>query len=211
MEREKRGVSDFFSNAWNRMKAFFKRVFRGERPEEAPQSNPDQRKDESGEEEDEEEDLAEDLGYLYSMPFQFVQLANGSIPEIRFSENEFEDGRVRNFKRHLVDAFATQLNFEQRRKDVVETTVTGEHTSSYDITVNGEVTPMTLAGYSAPQREEPTVTVKKLVTKDHIRKLAPSEALNDKDRLEMNLQQMQVFKGGRLLSSSKFFPSYSLL
>lgn len=68
------------------------------------------------------------------MPFQFVQLANGSIPEIRFAENEVEVGRIRNFKRHLVDAFASQLDFGQRQKDVVETTVTGEHASSYDIT-----------------------------------------------------------------------------
>lgn len=70
----------------------------------------------------------------YSVPFQFVQLANGSIPEIRFAENEVEGGRIRNFKRHLVDAFASQLDFGQRQKDVVETTVTGEHASTYDIT-----------------------------------------------------------------------------
>lgn len=70
----------------------------------------------------------------YSVPFQFVQLGNGSIPEIRFAENEVESGRIRNFKRHLVDAFASQLDFGEKQKDVVETTVTGEHTSSYDIT-----------------------------------------------------------------------------
>lgn len=209
MRRRKRGVGDVFKNAWSKVKSFFSRVFGRNRGSGPPQDSPDpsvnKRKEGSGEDEDEddaEEFNLEDLQPLYSVPFQFLQLANGSIPEIRFAENEIEDGRIRNFKRHLVDAFATQLNFEQRQKDVIETTVTGEHMSSYNITINGESLSINLAGFSIPQENEPTVTVKKLVTGDHIRKLAPSEALNDKEKMQLTLEQMQVFKDGKLISSS---------
>lgn len=70
---------------------------------------------------------------------------------------------------------------------------------------------MTLAGYSMGETNEPTVTVKKLVTNGHIRKLAPSEALNDKEKMQLMHQQIQVFKGGKLISSSKFSLSVLLL
>ncbi|GBO10404.1 hypothetical protein AVEN_41519-1 [Araneus ventricosus] len=134
MVREKRGAREFFSRSWTEVKDFFKRVF-GRKPRPQPEvsraAHPDPTEAPPTEEPEEDLDMSE-YNSLYSAPFQFIQLANGSIPEIRFAENEV-DTRVKNFKRHLVDAFSTQLSFDQRKQKVVEQSVIGEHTSNYNI------------------------------------------------------------------------------
>ncbi|XP_035208459.1 uncharacterized protein LOC118183140 [Stegodyphus dumicola] len=201
--RQKKDVKEFFTSAWNRIKNFFSRVFGRGEPEITPTlpSNPVDERKELPEDESEEDFNMNDLLVLYSTPFQFVQLANGSIPEIRFADNE-ADGRVKNFKRHLVDAFATQLNFNKRENAVVENSVIGEHTSNYNITVTEKSAPLNIAGWSAVKMEQPTVVINKQITENDILSLAPSEALNDRDKIALNMQQMQVFQGGRMLSSS---------
>lgn len=51
LRRRKRGVEDYFKKAWNKIKSFFSRVFRGNKqPQAAP---PDDRKAGSGEDEEE--------------------------------------------------------------------------------------------------------------------------------------------------------------
>ncbi|GIX94884.1 uncharacterized protein CDAR_20331 [Caerostris darwini] len=143
----------------------------------------------------------EDYLSLYSAPFQFIQLANGSIPEIRFAENEV-DTRVKNFKRHIVDAFSTQLSFDQRRNKVVETSVIGEHSSNYNISINAEKANLNSGGASPLKQEKPTVVVKKVVTGDDVLRLAPSPAVNDRDKMDLKLEQVQIFQEGRMISSS---------
>ncbi|XP_054724407.1 uncharacterized protein LOC129234433 [Uloborus diversus] len=208
--RPKRGVGEFFTEAWDKVKTFFKRVFgrRGSGPESVLPIPADVPVDDKKEEEEEstEEFIAEDLQTLYSTPFQFVQLANGTIPEIRFAENE-EDGRVKNFKRHLVDAFATKLNFEQEEQAVLETSVMGEHTANYSITrTTSDSTPLNTAGFGSHlvQRasEGQTVMVSKRITESDIVRLAPSEALNNPENMALQVQQTQIFRGGKLVSST---------
>ncbi|KAG8187697.1 hypothetical protein JTE90_000163 [Oedothorax gibbosus] len=207
MIRHKRGAGEFFSRSWDQIKQFFKRVFKrkGREPE-PPKPKPTESTDERRET-PAREDLPEDFvisDSMYSTPFQFVQFANGSIPEIRFSENEI-DNRVKNFKRHLVDAFSTQLNSKEKHNSILEKSIMGEHTSTYDVKVNNPAESLTLAGFGMPVKvEEPTVVVKKLVTERDILKLAPSEALNDREKMNLKVEQMQIFQGGRMISSSGF-------
>ncbi|GFT52449.1 uncharacterized protein NPIL_144171, partial [Nephila pilipes] len=205
MIREKRGAKEFFSKSWNDVKEFFKRVFgrKTRQPEVTRASHDDSPnvEPESTDPDPEEDlDMSEYIS-LYSAPFQFVQLANGSIPEIRFSENEI-DTRVKNFKRHLVDAFATQLSFHQKRKGVVEKSVIGEHKTDYNITVNGEKASLSSIDVDLEESEKPTVVVKKVVTGADILKLAPSAAVNDREKMDLKLEQVQIFQDGKMVSSS---------
>lgn len=66
--------------------------------------------------------------HLIRMPFVFVQSKLGRIMEIRFSSDE-SDSAVKNFKRHLCDLFAT--NLDQTKSQMQETTPVGQHTSKY--------------------------------------------------------------------------------
>ncbi|GIY24169.1 uncharacterized protein CEXT_148191 [Caerostris extrusa] len=170
-------------------------------PEVTRASHDDPPPDLSPEEEPEDDVVMEDYLSLYSAPFQFIQLANGSIPEIRFSENEV-DTRVKNFKRHIVDAFSTQLSFDQRKNKVVETSVIGEHSSNYNVSINVEKANLNSGGVSPLKQEKPTVVVKKIVTGDDVLRLAPSPAVNDRDKMDLKLEQVQIFQEGRMISSS---------
>ncbi|GFY61150.1 uncharacterized protein TNIN_458571 [Trichonephila inaurata madagascariensis] len=200
--REKRGAKEFFSKSWKDVKEFFKRIFgrKTDQPEVTRATHDDSPnvKKQSPEPEPEEDLNMSDYISLYSAPFQFVQLANGSIPEIRFSENEI-DTRVKNFKRHLVDAFSTQLSFNQKSKGVVEKSVIGEHRTDYNITVQGEKASLSSVDEEA---EKPTVVVKKVVTEADILKLAPSAAVNDRQKMDLKLEQVQIFQEGKMVSSS---------
>lgn len=224
-KREKRGVRDFFSNAWKKVKNFFNRLFGSGGDEEIKaeegksfsggrretESEDADNKDESPARKpvEEEDEGPETMNYeaIYSLPFEFVQLADGSIPEVRFAQEE-TDGRVRNFKRHVVDSFATQLATKPEMKK--ETSVIGEHLTNYSITVNSK-TPETvqLAGTLpsalVDRRERYQVLVEKFITEDDILDLAPnspSAALNDRDKMGLKAEQKQIFERGKLVSSS---------
>lgn len=70
--------------------------------------------------------------------------------------------------------------------------------------MNNPSASLSLAGLSFSKREEPTVVVKKLVTEGDILRLAPSEALNDREKMDLKVEQMQIFQGGRMISSSEY-------
>lgn len=64
----------------------------------------------------------------FSLPFWFIQLEDGSIPQIRFAKQE-NNPKVKNFKKFLTSLLATQLN--SSNFDSTETTVLGRHRSHY--------------------------------------------------------------------------------
>lgn len=65
-----------------------------------------------------------------SLPFWFVQLEDGSIPEIRFTKGETER-EVKNLKKFVATLLTTQLN--QSNASPLERTVFGVHRSRYRI------------------------------------------------------------------------------
>jgi len=73
---------------------------------------------------------------MFSIPFVFIQLSDGSVPEVRFSDRD-RDVSVKNFKRHIADTFATQLDTNKQR--VLEKSPIGEHFSSYSYDNSGKV------------------------------------------------------------------------
>lgn len=188
--RRRGGADDASKNPWEKVKGFFKG------------SSENQDKPTDKKEDAEKEFNSKEVQHLYSMPFLFVQLANGSIPEIRFAENEVNISEVKNFKRHLVDSFATNLNFNRKQEVVAESSAIGHHMSSYDITKNDKPTSLHLAEGRMLEAEEPILVVSKMITGNDILYLAPSKALNDLEKVDLKMQQKQVFQGGKLISSS---------
>lgn len=73
---------------------------------------------------------------MFSTPFVFVQLADGSIPEVRFSDKD-TDPTVKNFKKHIADTFATQLDGSKQK--VLEQSPIGAHFSSYSYDNTGKL------------------------------------------------------------------------
>lgn len=81
---------------------------------------------------------------LYS-PFVFTQTLSGKIIDIRLGQNE-SDSSIRNFKRHLCDLFATNLDAAASRKQQAqqskpistnEVSPLGKHTTKYLLDTNG--------------------------------------------------------------------------
>lgn len=64
----------------------------------------------------------------YSLPFWFIQLEDGTIPQIRFTKQEV-DLDVKNFKKLITSLLATQLN--SSNFESVEKSVLGLHRSHY--------------------------------------------------------------------------------
>lgn len=64
----------------------------------------------------------------YSLPFWFIQLEDGTIPQIRFTKQEINLD-VKNFKKLITSLLTTQLN--SSNFDSVEKSVLGLHRSHY--------------------------------------------------------------------------------
>ncbi|KAF7487699.1 hypothetical protein SSS_01976 [Sarcoptes scabiei] len=67
---------------------------------------------------------------LYQRPFKFIQLEDGTIQNIRVSEQD-TDPNVIQFKKFLARAFSTQL--DDRKKTVLEQSELGEHYCHYQM------------------------------------------------------------------------------
>lgn len=70
----------------------------------------------------------EDFDKLLRLPFMFIQSRAGKIIEIRFGADE-ADLSVKNFKRHLCDLFAT--NLEANKQATNEVSPIGKHQTNY--------------------------------------------------------------------------------
>ncbi|GBO25926.1 hypothetical protein AVEN_246045-1, partial [Araneus ventricosus] len=68
--------------------------------------------------------------------------------------------------------------------------------------VSGEKASLNAEDGSAAQLDIPTVVVKKVVTGEDILRLAPSTAVNDPDKMDLKLEQVQIFQEGQMVQSS---------
>ncbi|KAJ6217518.1 hypothetical protein RDWZM_008675 [Blomia tropicalis] len=67
----------------------------------------------------------------FSLPFWFIQLTDGSIPQIRFTKQE-TNVEVKNMKKLIVTMLATRhLNTSQSNETIMEKSVLGVHRSHY--------------------------------------------------------------------------------
>lgn len=66
---------------------------------------------------------------MFATPFEFVQTADGKVLEILFAEKE-TDETVKNFKKHLADAFATKVRPTSEKMH--ENSPIGEHLTKYE-------------------------------------------------------------------------------
>lgn len=71
-----------------------------------------------------------DFDKLIKLPFVFVQSRTGKITEVRFGSDE-SDLSVKNFKRHLCDLFAT--NLDSSKSQANEISPIGKHQTKYQV------------------------------------------------------------------------------
>lgn len=140
---------------------------------------------------------------MFETPFEFVQLSDGTIVEVRFSDRETDD-TVKNFKRHIADAFATQL--DTKKHQIKEQSSIGEHLTKYHVS-EGEPEQSSLiklagAPISLSYSLEPQpVNIVRDISQDAIIKLG--NGIYDPTQIDINAKHVQRIKQGHLTSTSK--------
>ena len=76
------------------------------------------------------EQFASDYSEMYRHPFQFVQLMDGSIQNIKLSELD-QDPNIIQFKKFIIRSFGTQL--DERKKRIIEIDELGTHYCHYQM------------------------------------------------------------------------------
>ncbi|XP_013792536.1 uncharacterized protein LOC106476420, partial [Limulus polyphemus] len=194
--RRKRGIWSWFRNAWNTVKNFVSGLFGGNSDSD---SESEGRSDDTATESEKTPTSSPDYSAFYSTPFFLVQFANGSIPEIRFAQNDTNE-QSRNFKRHIAEIFATQL--DKLAPSVMVKSPLGEHRTRYVIRSGDEEGRR--ARRSVPGLT-PDIIVEKHVDSGDIVRLSsetPQEpTLNNKENVELYANQIQMFSEGKLISA----------
>ncbi|XP_076334638.1 uncharacterized protein LOC143238370 [Tachypleus tridentatus] len=190
--RRKRGIWSWFRNAWNTVKNFVTGLFGGN-------SNSDGRSDDTSTESEETPISSPDFSGFYSTPFFLVQFANGSIPEVRFSQNDTNE-QSRNFKRHIAEIFATQM--DKLSPSVMVKSPLGEHRTRYVIRSGDKEGHRVRRSVPGPT---PDIIVEKHVESGDIVRLSsetPHEpTLNRKENVELYVKQIQMFSEGKLIAA----------
>ncbi|XP_074597818.1 uncharacterized protein LOC141852639 isoform X2 [Brevipalpus obovatus] len=141
IKRPKRGVGSWLEESWQKVKIFFIRLFRSQLekgldenlevefgragcvpPVVVKEKHIRQRRSASIDDKWFDETI--------SLPFEFLQTPGGPIIEIRMNKRENNEA-VKNFKKHIVDTFATQLN--GKKQDSLEESPIGEHFTHYAV------------------------------------------------------------------------------
>ena len=237
--REKRSeMSDWVVSSWEKIKSFFTRFLRKSlekrledkieldlegrgctlsKPKEStPESSPNRPKRSTN--------VDHLLDEKIELPFEFIQLPEGQIPEIRLSKQETNEA-VKNFKKHIVDTFATQLT--RNSKSTIEKSPIGEHISHYEY---HEVSPdqpieetLSVAGYpslfftnrkgkeinendqSQLNGNNKKVQVIRAITRDDVIKVGSGSVLiHDPDQVNISIRQVQEIVKGRMTETGNF-------
>ena len=151
---------------------------------------------------------------MFSTPFVFIQLADGSIPEVRFSDQE-TDPTVKNFKKHIADAFATQLDASKQR--VLEQSPIGAHFSSYSYDNSGKMEESlqpTKDGQSlqlgatfmslSQTKDMSNLSVMRDVSPDDMMEIGSSGMTYDASQIGVNAKQIQQITEGRVTTTGMF-------
>ncbi|CAG2163581.1 unnamed protein product [Oppiella nova] len=234
--RSKRGVGSWFKQAWVDVKDFFVNLFskRNKKTdkdfdfefEKQPSSLQYQckgTKDANRVKRSAPTPNYENIVYnkMFSTPFVFIQLSNGSIPEIRFSDKD-NDLSVKNFKRHIADTFATQLDASKQR--VLEQSPIGAHFSSYSYddteriedslqpTADGMSLKLSSSFLSLSQTKDiKQLAVMRDVAPDDMMEIGNGIGLNyDSSQIGVNAKQIQKISEGRLTTTAGHL-SFSLV
>lgn len=213
LRRSKRGLRDWFSNAWENVKGFFRRVFNMEEPKKKEEQRetsdvivftdrPVTTTTEKMYFDENEVEIFDPSEYesMYRTPYEFVQLADGSVPQIRFAANDTDES-VRNFKRHMTDVFATNLNLGKTSKE--EVTPMGKHKTKYSFHKTNEASTTTEQPLTSGTDQ---LTVVRKIKKGDIMHLTPvtgadSRGVNNADNMDLNTVQVQKFLQGDLVSA----------
>ncbi|XP_076352704.1 uncharacterized protein LOC143248158 [Tachypleus tridentatus] len=137
----------------------------------------------------EDNEKTENLFADYEVPFEIVQFVDGTVPEIRFSDEE-QDDTSKNFKRHLSTIFSTKMNKNKHQdKEVSEF---GVHKTKYSKeTIIQDAS-------SGP----PIVRVHKSFTTDDVVELSGADGdFNDISDVDVRSDSDQHFSDGELISS----------
>jgi hypothetical protein len=222
-------VGGWFKQAWKDVKDFFVNLFSKRRTDTENDFNFDLEKQPStiqyqckGNKDSERIKRSADIKYegviydkMFSIPFVFIQLLDGSIPEVRFSDTE-TDVTVKNFKRHIADAFATQLDANKQK--VFEQSPIGAHVSRYSYDNSGKLedslqpnsdgSTLKLGGSLIPmslQSENSTpkpLSIMRDVTQDDVMELGNGNGIvYDPKQFDINAKQIQQISEGRLTTT----------
>jgi len=147
---------------------------------------------------------------MFSTPLVCIQLMDGSIPEVRFSDME-TDLTVKNYKRHIADAFATKLDAGTQK--VFEQSPIGAHYSQYSYDNSGKLedslqpnndgSTLKLGGAFIPMSlKSEKLSIMRDVTPDDVLELGNGNGIvYDSSKLDLNAKQIQQISEGRLTAT----------
>lgn len=158
--------------------------------------------------------LGSGTGALYNdillrLPFVFVQSRSGKILEVQFSQQD-KDVSVRNFKRHLCDLFAT--NLDKDKSHLNEVTPLGQHSTRYmqnsSFIKQSEqlVRAMAVVGMQSGASEAAASSGSSLGdtgfsvlrTINHTNSINSRTMMPDIDRMQVRVKQVQQINEGRM-------------
>ncbi|RWS14528.1 hypothetical protein B4U79_11672 [Dinothrombium tinctorium] len=231
--RTRRGAEEWFKNAWGKVKNFFVDLFRkrGRRSNDEPRFDMEfddetitttskcRPKTESnkwkGLEIEGKRQKREEKKYVYDemfeLPFEFLQLPDGTVEEIRFSDRE-KDESVKNFKKHIADTFATQLN--RRKTEVMEKSPVGEHKSHYIFGAEGmerlkeadasfaRLLSLIFRKRGQSQSSSDVRIVRDISERDMVKVGSGDGIIHDPSRLNLKIKQIQQISGGHMTTTA---------
>lgn len=148
---------------------------------------------------------------LLRLPFVFLQSRSGKILEVQFSQQD-KDVSVRNFKRHLCDLFAT--NLDKDKSHLNEVTPLGQHSTRYmqnsSFIKQSEqlVRAMAVVGMQSSSSEAAAsiggasslgdAGFSVLRTINHTNSINSRTMMPDIDRMQVRVKQVQQINEGRM-------------
>lgn len=148
---------------------------------------------------------------MFTTPFVFIQLSDGSIPEVRFGDKD-TDPTVKNFKKHIADAFATQLDASKQR--VLEKSPLGSHFTSYSYdntgkleqslrpTEDGQSLQLGATFLSLSQTKDANqLSVMRDVSPEDMMEIGDNRMAYDSSQIGVNAKQIQQISEGRVTTT----------
>ena len=169
-------------------------------------------------------DSKTDYNKIMSLPFEFIQKADGSVPEIRFSPKEKNEA-VKNFKKHIADTFATQL--DSSKNETFESSPIGQHISFYSFDPSREKTEddfklagsalleivssffrspssssSSLSSLSSSSDTSSSVNIVRNINSDDVLKVGRGKVLiHDRNQIDINARQIQQINQGHVTNT----------
>ncbi|XP_054154436.1 uncharacterized protein LOC128952980 [Oppia nitens] len=227
IKRNKRSVGGWFKQAWVDVKDFFVNLFTRKNRKSDKESDSDfdfekqpsnlqyQCKNNKNRNRFRRSTPNYNINYdkMFAIPYVFIQLLDGSVPEIRFSDKE-TDPSIKNFKRHIADTFATQLDASKNR--ILEKSPIGSHFSEYSYDDSGKIeeslqqssdgTNLKLSSSFlalSQTKEIKQLAVMRDVSPDDVMSIGDGKGMiPDNSQIGVNAKQIQKITEGRLTTTA---------